>query len=428
MHDKKKVALGTKPILLNAFKSKETMNVFAASDRPTVIYSNAKKLLYSNINLKEVDYTCSFNTKAFPESLAIIGEDNLIIGTIDEIQKLHIRTIPLGEMPRRIAHHDVAHCFVVITTNINNNTEEGYIRVLDDQTFELIDSFQLKDRESGFSIDSLSISESLEFIAIGTIIPEPGDTQSYKGRILLFKIDPNSQKIQLITEKAVEGGVFSLKQMDGKLVAGINGTVSLFKINESQLNSASSAASGSSNDSNNHVSLLEEIASCSGNIIALYLASRGNFCAVGDLMRSVSVLHWNSGSKEFSEIARDYSPNWMTALEILDDDHFIGAESFFNIFTVAKNSSSESEEERSQLEVIGEYHVGESVNKYRHGSLVMKSQEPDAIQIPTTLFGTVSGSIGVIATLTEDDFNFFNNVQRNINQVIKGVGGFEHSE
>lgn len=378
------------------------------------------------MNLKEVDYMCSFNTKAFPESLAIIGEDHLIIGTIDEIQKLHIRTIPLGEMPRRISHHDLSHCFIILTTNVSHETEEGFIRIMDDQTFELTDSFSFHDRESGFSLDTLQISDSLQYIAVGTVIPEPGDTQIYKGRILLFKLDLNTKKLNLICEKSVDGGVFSIKEMDGKLVVGINGTISLLQLKD-QISSTHSP-SNSMSDANSSSLVLDEIASCSGNILALHLASRGNICAVGDLMRSVSVLHWNSGSHEFSEIARDYSPNWMTALEIRDDDHFIGAESFFNIFTVAKNSSSESEEERSQLEVIGEFHVGESVNKYRHGSLVMKSQEPDAIQIQTTLFGTVSGSIGVIASLSDEDFTFFEKVQRNINKVIKGVGGFEHSE
>jgi len=31
-------------------------------------------------------------------------DTSIVIGTIDENQKLHIRTIPLGEAPRRIAH------------------------------------------------------------------------------------------------------------------------------------------------------------------------------------------------------------------------------------------------------------------------------------------------------------------------------------
>ena len=34
-------------------------------------------------------------------------------GSIDEIQKLHIRTVPLGEHPRRIAHQEASRAFAV---------------------------------------------------------------------------------------------------------------------------------------------------------------------------------------------------------------------------------------------------------------------------------------------------------------------------
>ena len=69
-----------------------------------VIYSNNKKLLFSNVNLKDVTQMTCFNSEGFPDSLAISTENGLTIGTIDDIQKLHIRSIPLGEQPRRIAH------------------------------------------------------------------------------------------------------------------------------------------------------------------------------------------------------------------------------------------------------------------------------------------------------------------------------------
>jgi hypothetical protein len=54
LSDRKHILLGTKPIMLRAFKSKGVSHVFAASDRPTVIYSANKKLLYSNLNENEV--------------------------------------------------------------------------------------------------------------------------------------------------------------------------------------------------------------------------------------------------------------------------------------------------------------------------------------------------------------------------------------
>ena len=53
-----------------------------------------------------------FDSEAFPECLAIASEEGLVIGTIDDIQKLHIRTVPLGEQPRRLCHVKSKRAFV----------------------------------------------------------------------------------------------------------------------------------------------------------------------------------------------------------------------------------------------------------------------------------------------------------------------------
>ena len=39
---------------------------------------------------------CPFSCDAFPDSLALASENELTVGSIDDIQKLHIRTVPLG--------------------------------------------------------------------------------------------------------------------------------------------------------------------------------------------------------------------------------------------------------------------------------------------------------------------------------------------
>ena len=41
-----------------------------------------------------------------------------------------------------------------------------------------------------------------------------------------------------------------------------------------------------------------------------------------------------------------------------------GAEGYFNLFTVRKNTDATSDEERARLEVVGEYHLGDMVNRY----------------------------------------------------------------
>lgn len=46
------------------------------------------------------------DNKLFFSSLALASDVSVTIGTIDEIQKLHIRTVPLQESPRRIAYQE----------------------------------------------------------------------------------------------------------------------------------------------------------------------------------------------------------------------------------------------------------------------------------------------------------------------------------
>lgn len=116
----------------------------------------------------------------------------------------------------------------------------------------------------------------------------------------------------------------------------------------------------------------------------------------------------------------------MSAVEILDDDVYLGAENNFNLFTVRKNSEGATDEERARLEVVGEYHLGEFINRFRHGSLVMRLPDSDIGQIPTVIFGTVNGVIGVIASLPNDQYIFLEKLQSNMRKVIKGVGGLNH--
>ncbi|RWW05194.1 hypothetical protein GW17_00031546 [Ensete ventricosum] len=128
------------------------------------------------------------------------------------------------------------------------------------------------------------------------------------------------------------------------------------------------------------------------------------------------------------ELARDYNANWMSAVEILDDDVFLGAENNYNLFTVRKNSDAATDEERGRLEVVGEYHLGEFVNRFRHGSLVMRLPDSEAGHIPTVIFGTINGVIGVVASLPHDQYVFLEKLQANLVKVIKGVGGLSHEQ
>ncbi|KAJ3097925.1 DNA damage-binding protein 1a [Phlyctochytrium planicorne] len=113
-------------------------NAFVSCDRPTIIYPGANnKLVYSNVNLKDVVGVCPFSMASFPGAIAIATATTLTIGLIDDVQRLHIRTIPIGENPRRIAYNLTEKTFAVLTTQfLSPEQERSFVKLYDEQTFE----------------------------------------------------------------------------------------------------------------------------------------------------------------------------------------------------------------------------------------------------------------------------------------------------
>jgi DNA damage-binding protein 1 len=399
LKEKKKVTLGTQPTVLRAFKSSSSgnhevmnnsmnSNIFACSDRPTVVYSSSHKLLFSNVNLKQVNHMSSLNAEAYPDSLALANDSCLLIGRIDEIQKLHIRTIPLGETPRRIAYQESSKTFGLITQrfdlgsnesgsdlpqnqgrnsasfcaisssraessfsrttnsiNDNNMEIETYnLLILDQHTFEVLHAHTFMPGEVALSILSSSLGSTTShetFYVVGTCSVNPEEPEPKVGRLIVFQWKGDQQKLHTIAEKEIKGAPYQLAGLflmswacllwtctnishcfstefhAGRLLAAVNSTVRLFEFTrERELH----------NECNYY-----------NTIMALYLKTKGDFVLVGDLMRSISLLNYKPIEGTLEEISKDFNPNWVTAIEILDDDHFLGAENSFNLFVCAKD-------------------------------------------------------------------------------------------
>eukprot|EP00899_Mesostigma_viride_P024186 jgi/Mesvir1/4952/Mv04573-RA.2 len=417
LSERKRVSLGTQPISLRCFQSKGATHVFASSDRPTVVYASAAgKLLYSSVNLREVTHMCPFNSASFPESLAIGSEGGLAIGGIDDIQKLHIRSVPLGEQPRRIAHMEGSRTLGVLTIKHSqspngDDQETHFVRLLDDQTMETLHHYQLEQFENGCSIISCSFADDpTVYYCVGTAMALPEESEPTQGRILILAVEGG--KLTLVAEKETKGAVYNLNAFNGKLLAGINSKIQLYKWMQGK-----DGVRELTNEAGHH-----------GHVLAVYVQTRGDFIVVGDIMKSISLLMYKPEESAIEERAKDYNANWMCAVEVLDDDTYLGAENSFNLFTVRKNSDAATDEERSRLEVVGEYHLGEFVNRFRHGSLVMRLPDSEASNVPTVIYGTVSGVIGVIASLPQAQFEFLERLQNCITKHLKGVGGLSHAE
>lgn len=418
----RKLNVGTQPANLSVFRSHGANHVFAACDRPTVVYASGGtgKLLLSNVNLQEVTRVCGFHTKSFPDCLAIASESMFQLGAVDEIQKLHITPVPLGEQPRRIAYHESARTFVVLTerTQIDIKGEdmiEAYVRLVHDSTFDTLHKYQLMKHELGLAI-AVSVfptggDSSTEYVVVGTTFELPNEEDPKKGRILIFAVREN--RLVLVCEHQVSGATYSLCPFDGRIVAGVNSLVIVFSLKED--------ASGS-------LSLVKDDVHHS-HILAYRIKARGQFILVGDLMRSVTLLAWKQlGENRLEEVARDYDSGWTVAMEMLDEDMYIMSEHTKHLFTFRRNTYAASESERMQLERVGMFHVGANVNKIMHGSLVMQVPEAESPALKTLIFGTADGMLGVIASLKPEAFQFFNDLAKAMVSVVPGVGGLKHAE
>jgi DNA damage-binding protein 1 len=106
---------------------------------------------------------------------------------------------------------------------------------------------------------------------------------------------------------------------------------------------------------------------------------------------------------------------------MLDDNIYIGADNCCNLFTVRWT-------QEWLLEVTGEYHLGDSVNRLHHGSLVRHHMNSMVSKYPTVIFGTISGAIGVIASIPNDLYMLLEKLQSVLVQSIKSVGNLSHTE
>ena len=109
---------------------------------------------------------------------------------------------------------------------------------------------------------------------------------------------------------------------------------------------------------------------------------------------------------------------------MLDDDTFLGAENAHNLLVVRKNGEAATDEERQRLDIVGEFHLGEFVNRFRRGSLVMRQPDSELAKVPTLLYATINGVIGVVASLPKEQYEFLAKLQEALCATVRGVGGF----
>lgn len=95
---------------------------------------------------------------------------------------------------------------------------------------------------------------------------------------------------------------------------------------------------------------------------------------------------------------------------------------------IYSQSAATTDEERQQMPEVAQFHLGDMINVFRHGSLAM--QNVGERTTPTqgcVLYGTVSGAIGLVTQIPQDFYEFLNFLEKRLRETIKSVGKIDHA-
>ncbi|KRZ02533.1 DNA damage-binding protein 1 [Trichinella zimbabwensis] len=454
--DGKKVTLGTDSISLKMFKTKNTLSILACTEKPTVIYMNNNKLQFSSLDSSAIYYMTPLFTSAYDNGVLFTNGQCLTIGVVDEIKKLHIRSVVLGETPRRIVWQPENRLVGVLTIRImdlpgnsssessasnralhsanapplrrttltvdpNSAINEGAMNVgtedtgvdrsvethsfllLDQNSFEVLHAYSMSPLEECTSILSCTMGEDQNpFFILSAAVITADDTEPLQGRLLMLRYERDGQgnsSLNLVHEKEVNGCVYAMASFKSKLLVAMNSSVLLFEWSD---------ATG-----------LQLVSSCSLFVTAMHLKVRDDVILVGDIQRSIAVLKYVPSESSFVEEARDYHPNWISAIEVIDNDYFMAAENSLNITISQKDLQQQPVTESQVVKSAGRLHLGEYINVFKHGALSMYSYAGISSLVSNPIMiGTAEGSILIYCQIRESHFRILNDLQRCFSDIV----------
>ncbi|ORX71661.1 hypothetical protein DL89DRAFT_204819, partial [Linderina pennispora] len=436
----KSVALGARPIRLTAFASRGSTSVFAAGDHSAVLFAGRRgaerrsseagegKLMYANVDASEVMHVAPIASQSFPDALCLAMPGQLAIGTIDPVQKLHIRSTPLPKWaaPHRVVHNVGMGMFGLATVHSLGTppVEAGRFSVVDAQTMDVQASMLLRPYElpESLCVASLAGLERTgraaadgvpDVFVLGTSIVMPNEDDARRGRILAMQWD--GQRMRLIGSFTAHGAVYAVRAFRGMVLAAVN----------------------------NHVILLGWQRHADYELVVLYsqqtqivtvsLTVSGDYVAAGDLMSSVSMYKYEETSadskteRRLVPVTRDYASSWVTSVATAPAPL---AQNLMRMFPERIADEVEMAG-REHLAVEGRWHLGDMVNCMRTGSLVMDIPDPEFPELfrPALVFGTIHGAVGVIASVEDGKLGrILDRLQTNLAHLLPTAGMWSYDK
>ncbi|KAF8133979.1 CPSF A subunit region-domain-containing protein [Boletus edulis] len=414
--DQKLMSIGNLPVTMHTCRIRGRSTVFACGNRTSILYWERDRLQHSPLMLKDISAAAELNTVAYSSSVVLASPDALVIGAVANFDKLHIRSIPLGyDSPRRIVHSPSCGIFAVACTRPTPaqvgqpETFSSTVQVFNHTSFGKLSEFEVEEGEEVTSLHAFTATLSdvpTSLLCAGITSYDDGEREPSRGRLVLLQPNGSRASLVVMASVIVRGCVYAIASRQNMILAAVNSSVVVYKIEETEKQVSMTEAS-----TFNH------------NYLITTLVSRNDRLLIGDALTSVSLLNL-TGSK-IEPIAKDYGSLWPTCAELLNENIIVGGNSDYNLFSFRLQVN----ELHKVLEREGHYYLGDIVNKFLPGVLASHDVSVDIPMVPKQLFVTPAGQIGVIIDVTDDDLSLhMTALQRNLSTFYERETGVSHSK
>eukprot|EP00927_Polykrikos_kofoidii_P010889 TRINITY_DN14596_c0_g1_i1.p1 TRINITY_DN14596_c0_g1~~TRINITY_DN14596_c0_g1_i1.p1 ORF type:complete len:848 (-),score=160.05 TRINITY_DN14596_c0_g1_i1:31-2574(-) len=465
LSQRRAVCLGAQPAQLVPFRSRADglQHVFATGDRPTVVHAHSRLptvagLAYATVNMRQISHVAAFDGVGAASArraprvgalgglsgcMAFVSERRLVLGSLEEIQRVHMKTLSLGESPTRISYQRQAGILAVACMpQPSLGSPEGEAQasvVATGAEDERVDSRQRgidptnqasptstisaaaataargKRRAEGADVsESTAVADAtgssvkiihrhtLETLQVlrmqlhetvaslcAATLQEGGPECLVVGTAFVLADEPEPSRGRVLVYTPQDQGTCSASSSTAKCV----GTARYSLICEMDVRGSVYSVLPFRNmllgSVNNRVTIwkwrpensqFESVCSHGGSIIALYLQSIGDRILVGDLMRSASLLRFDAESEKLEEVAHDAGTAWLTSTAMLTEDLCLCTDDSENIFTLGKGRAAAGD----RPDILGEDIRSrlERVGQMHTGEFVNRMQKATLVEHP----------------------------------------------
>ncbi|KAJ7288527.1 CPSF A subunit region-domain-containing protein [Mycena rebaudengoi] len=409
----KLTSLGNAPVSLTPCNVDGRIALFAAGSRAMMLSWERDRIHNSPVMLKEVMAAAQIHHEKYSSSFILANEVALFIGQVRDLNKMHIRSIPLGlDAPQRIAYDPLLKLFGVACTRREparigaaEPPLRSSFRLLDDTTFSHLSQYNCEPDEEITCLATLTLKrdeESTSYFCLGTYTVDFSEKIPTEGRLLVFSAYPpgaharsSNVQLSLLASADVRGCVYSVATVNGLIAAGVNSAVMLFRLDV---------------DPTSKRCTLHMVSTLNIHYFVTSMVSFENRLVIGDQISSVSLLEVSKDAK-LRSLGRDLTPLSPVSVEALDRTNIIAGSDTLNLV------SFEFDEENKKLDRNGFYQQSDLITKFVRGSITT----PDAGSKlkPVHIFFASSGRIGVITDVEEPLSLALTELQRNMASVLK---------